>query len=131
PTNTWRRGTATAFAGAALTGLLDRDSLIEVADQRWETADGQPLVVANMHGSFDRSRAMWALALDRLDEAERLVRRALEWCVRERLPVEEGRCHQLLADVLRRKGEGDEARSHLDAASARFQTSGARTPLGR
>ena len=72
---------------------------------------------------------MWALALDRLDEAERLARRGLEWCVRERCPVEEGRCHQLLADVLRRKGDTIEARAHLDAASALFQRHGARLYL--
>lgn len=46
-----------------------------------------------------------------------------------RCPVEEGRCHQLLADVLRRKSDDLEAACHLDAATTLFQRHGARLYL--
>jgi len=125
----WARASVAGWSDEALLTVLDREELERLADQRWETEDGVPLVTAGMFGSFDRTRAMWALALDRLDEAERLARRGLEWCERERCPVEAGRCHQLLADVLRRKGDTAEARRHLDAASTLFQRYDARLYL--
>jgi hypothetical protein len=125
----WNRAAIAAWCGEALPAMLDRGALEKLADWAWETEAGTPRVIAGMFGSFDRVRAMWALALDRLGEAERLARRGLEWCERERCPVEAGRCHQLLADVLRRKGSTLEARAHLDAASALFQRHGARLYL--
>ena len=60
--------------------------------------------------------------IHRLD-AKQLARRALEWC-----PVEEGRRHQLLAGVLRRKGDELQA-ARLDAATTLFQRHGARLYL--
>ena len=113
----------------ALPDLVDSATLATIADRGWDRNDGEPLYRGSIFGSFDRLRARWALALDRLEEAERLARRGLEWCERERLPVEEGRCHQLLAEVLRRKGDDLEAARHLDAATALFQRHGARLYL--
>ena len=113
----------------ALPDLVDSATLAAIADRQWDRDDGEPLLRGSQLGSFDRLRARWALALDRVEEAERLVRRGLEWCERERLPVEEGRCHQLLAEVLRRTGDDIEAARHLDAATALFSRYGARLYL--
>lgn len=55
--------------------------------------------------------------------------REAAWTQRERLPLEEGRCHLLLSDVLREQGETLEAAHHLDAAGDIFQRTGARLYL--
>ena len=64
-----------------------------------------------------------------LDEAEQHFRTGLEWASRPdvRFVVDEGRCHQGLAEVAERRGDIEAARTHLDAAGALFaQHGGAR-----
>src|SRR5690606_26286344 len=60
-----------------------------------------------------RARGCLALRLDLLDEAERHFRTGLEWCERERCPVEAGRCHQGLAEVAEHRGDHALAMQHL------------------
>lgn len=116
------------MADEALPAHATSSSLQVIADMPWEHAR-RPIIVSTPLGNFDRTRASWALALGRLDEARRLVERGLEWCQRERLPVEEGRCHLLLSDVLREQDETREAARHLDAAGELFRRTGARLYL--
>jgi DNA-binding CsgD family transcriptional regulator len=67
----------------------------------------------------------WALVLGMDEDAERLFADALEWCERERGPIEAGRCHQGLAEVAVRQGDAAEALERLDAAAALFERHGA------
>ncbi len=66
-----------------------------------------------------------------IEKAEEYFRIALEWCERERCPVEAGRCLLGLAEVAERRGETREALAHLDRAIALFQQHGARLYLDR
>jgi len=66
-----------------------------------------------------------------VDEAAEHYQRSLEWCERERLPIEAGRCLQGLAEVADRRGERAEALQLLDRAAALFQQHGARLYLDR
>ncbi len=68
-------------------------------------------------------------ALDEVEEAERLARAGVVWTQWERCPVEEGRCHQLLAMIFERRGEAREAAVELDAAGDLFSATGARLYL--
>jgi tetratricopeptide (TPR) repeat protein len=70
-----------------------------------------------------------ALHLAEVDEAESWYLDALEWCQRERCPIEAGRCHQGLAEVAERRGDLDAAREHLDAAGELFARHGAKLYL--
>jgi class 3 adenylate cyclase len=72
-----------------------------------------------------------ALRLGQIDEAERCLREALEFCERERLPIEAGRCLQSLAEVAERRGDRAEALSLLDRAAALFREHGAKLYLDR
>ena len=67
-----------------------------------------------------------------LDEAEQHFRTGLEWASRPdvRFIVDQGRCHQGLAEVAERRGDIEAARAHLDAAGELFaQHGGARLYL--
>ena len=75
---------------------------------------------ATLLGSPDHFRGNLALRLDLVDEAEQHFRTGLEWCERERCPIEAGRCHEGLAEVAERRGALEAAREHLDAAGALF-----------
>jgi len=79
------------------------------------------------------ARCRGAILLDRghTDEAEQHFRAGLEWCERERCPVEAGRCLQGLAEVAERRGSTAEALQHLDRAAALFQEYGAKLYLNR
>jgi hypothetical protein len=64
-----------------------------------------------------------------LDEAEQHFRTGLEWCERERSPIEAGRCHRGLAAVAERRGDHALAMQHLDAAGELFSRQGAKLDL--
>ena len=117
-----------ATADDAFTRFADPAELRNRLEQFRRFDDTVP-VKATTYGSFDRTRATWAIALEEFEEAEGLARAGLEWTQRERCPVEEGRCHQLLADLLERRGEEREAAMHLDAAGDLFSEHGARLYL--
>lgn len=96
-------------------------SYAENEDDRFRVAPGAR--------SFDVIKGALALSLDLVDEAEQHYRSGLEWCERERCPVEAGRCHQGLAEVAERRGDLDAAREHLDAAGELFSQYGAKLYL--
>ncbi|MEZ4552302.1 MAG: protein kinase [Dehalococcoidia bacterium] len=125
--DTGQAGHVVAHADDAFTRFAPREVIEDWVERPWDEA-ATPARATGL-GSFERTRASWALALERLDEARRLAERGLEWCQRERLPVEEGRCHLLLSDVLREHGETREAARHLDAAGELFRRTGARLYL--
>ena len=79
--------------------------------------------------SLDVARGEAALALDLVDEAEHHFRTGLEWCERERCPVEVGRNLQGLAEVAERRGERERAMEHLDRAGELFSRHGAKLYL--
>jgi predicted ATPase len=72
-----------------------------------------------------------ALRLDQLEDAERLFRAGLDWCERERCPVEAGRCLAGLADVAERRSDRAGALSLLDRAAALFRQHSATLYLDR
>jgi tetratricopeptide (TPR) repeat protein len=72
-----------------------------------------------------------ALGLDQLEDAELRYRAGLEWCERERCPIEAGRCLAGLAEVAERRGDRAEALSLLDRAAALFRQHGAKLYLDR
>ena len=77
-------------------------------------------------------RGALALRFGDLDAAEQHFRTGLEWASRPdvRFIVDQGRCHQGLAEVAERRGDLEAARAHLDAAGALFaQHGGARLYL--
>jgi hypothetical protein len=79
---------------------------------------------------LDVVRGQLALRLERpLEEAEQHFRIGLEWCERERCPVEAGRCLQGLAVVAERRGDTAAAMQHLDAAGELFARYGAKLYL--
>jgi class 3 adenylate cyclase len=78
-----------------------------------------------------RVYASVALSLDQLEDAEAHYRAGLEWCERERCPVEAGRCLAGLAEVAERRGDRAEALSLLDRAAAPFREHGAKLYLDR
>jgi class 3 adenylate cyclase len=103
-------------------------------------ADDEYLRAANQYrdpsGYFDptgrsgnRVRAALKLHLGLIDEAEERFRRALEWCERERCPIEAGRCLQGLAEVAERRGNTAEAMRLLDQAGELFRQHGAKLYL--
>ena len=63
---------------------------------------------------MDKVRGQFAFRLDLIDEAERHFTAGLEWCQRERCPVEAGRCHQGLSEVAERRAEHEQAIEYLD-----------------
>ena len=78
---------------------------------------------------MDKVRGQFALRLDLIDEAEQHFRTGLEWCERERCPVEAGRCLQGLAELAERRGEHLEAMEQLDRAGELFSRHGAKLYL--
>ena len=79
--------------------------------------------------SVRRNAGMVFAHRGRIDEAEQQFQTGLEWCQRERCPVEAGRCLQGLADVAERRGNTAEALQHLDRAGELFQQHGAKLYL--
>ncbi len=82
-----------------------------------------------VRGSWDRLGAVVYLLRGLVDDAERLLRAGLEWCERERCPIEAGRCLQGLAGVAERRGQRRLALQHLERAAALFEQYGAKLYL--
>ena len=103
------------------------ESLVRAVSARL-IADGTRASSWGAH-SVDHLLGRLALSLGEVDEAERHFRTGLEWCERERCPIEGGRNLQGLAEVEQRRGDLEEAREHLDAAGALFSRHGAKLYL--
>ena len=115
-----------AMAADALTALAGATTLRSYYGE----ICGWPLMRASSLGQgMDNVRGQFALRLDLADEAEQHFRTGLEWCERERCPVEAGRCHQGLAEVAERQGDHALATQHLDAAGELFSQHGAKLYL--
>ncbi|MBM4414948.1 MAG: hypothetical protein FJ035_01480 [Chloroflexi bacterium] len=122
-------GTSTALShlldatAVTLASPTERDALRVIVQEQpgWCAARmiWWPLCMQRVYGD-------WAVALDMLDDAERLHRDALAWCERERCPIEAGRYHRGLADVAERRGQHAETMQHLDAAGELFARHGAK-----
>ncbi|MCH7512171.1 MAG: hypothetical protein IIB19_07390, partial [Chloroflexi bacterium] len=110
--------------------VLGDDELVQSVYERavqWESVRSGPY----SSQGIDHILGALALRLDSVDEAEQHYRTGLEWCERERCPVEAGRCLQGLAEVAERRGNTAEALPLLDRAAALFQEHGAKLYLGR
>jgi hypothetical protein len=81
--------------------------------------------------SPDDLRGRLCLSLDRVDEAEQHFRTGLEWASRPdvRFVIDQGRCHQGLAEVAERRSDQALAMEHLDAAGDLFARYGAKLYL--
>ena len=121
------------YLDEALPHLAD-DAFIEAVAQnltRWQDTP-TPAMYDTLGGtSSQRVYADVLLHRGLVDEAAEAYRRSLEWCERERLPIETGRCLQGLAEVAERRGDRAEALQNLDRAAALFQQHGARLYLNR
>ena len=67
-----------------------------------------------------------ALAAGDFELAESSLTEGLDWCIRERCPIEEGRCRQALAELAEKRGDHATATEHLDRAAELFQRYGAK-----
>ncbi|MCH8228579.1 MAG: VWA domain-containing protein, partial [Proteobacteria bacterium] len=97
--------------------VLGDDELVQSVYERavqWESVRSGPY----SSQGIDHILGALALRLDSVDEAEQHYRTGLEWCERERCPVEAGRCLQGLAAVAERRGNTAEALPLLDRAAA-------------
>ncbi|HVA19635.1 MAG TPA: protein kinase [Solirubrobacteraceae bacterium] len=114
-------------------GFVD-DALAALAGEAfvrrvYEAGENRGSLRSTPGGSFDRSRGSLALRLGLIDDAGRHFLTGLEWCERERCPVEAGRCLQGLAEVAERRGEHALAREYLDRAADLFSEHGAKLYL--
>ncbi|MGI8550097.1 MAG: tetratricopeptide repeat protein, partial [Dehalococcoidia bacterium] len=107
-----------AFLAAAAVFLQRR----EAAGLRWNCQRGT-------FESYQRQSAMVHLWCGHLEEAQSGLLEALDWCERERCPVEAGRCLQGLAEVAERRGQRQEALGYLERAAALFEQYGAKLYL--
>jgi len=105
--------------------------LTSPADIAWgyDFLNSTPVARMSPQGSIDYLRGFLALLVDREDEAEQHFRTGVEFCERERCPIEAGLCHQGLAEVAERRGDLEAAREHLDAAGELFAQWGAKRYL--
>jgi hypothetical protein len=113
-----------AAAGALI--ALGSDDAIRA---RYESYKASPWMRGSWTGSVDRVRGQLALRLGLVDEAAEWFGLGLEWCERERCPVEAGRCLQGLAEVAERRGDHPAAMALLDRAGALFSQHGAKLYL--
>jgi len=140
----WVAWEAPLYEGVAIDwgglGALD-ETLTQIGDttllqavDAYRRAD--PLVPQTNYLSFtgrsmQRIYAGVALCLDQLEDAEKLFSAGLEWCERERCPIEAGRCLHGLAEVAERRGNAAEALSLFDRAAVLFRQHGAKLYLDR
>jgi class 3 adenylate cyclase len=80
---------------------------------------------------LDRVRGALALRLGLADDAEHHFSAGLEWCERERCPIEAGRCLQGLAEVAGRRGDQIAAIAYLNRAALAFSGIEAQFFLGQ
>ncbi len=121
----WRRTTdivgfgvfMASIAGTSAAALADEET---VRDLYAAMVTASRARVAWSSGA-DEIRGALALRLDLVDEAEQHYRTGIEWAEREGAPVEAAKCVQSLAEVAIKRGNTDEAREHLDAASKVFE----------
>ncbi|MBN9493048.1 hypothetical protein J0H33_06835 [bacterium] len=73
-----------------------------------------------------RLRGELALAAGDLELAESSLMDGLDWCIRERCPVEEGRVRQALAELAEKRSDHAAAVEQLDRAGELFQQFGAK-----
>jgi hypothetical protein len=67
-----------------------------------------------------------ALACGDFELAESSLTEALDWCIGERCPVEEGRVRQALAELAEKRSDHAAAVEQLDRAGELFQQFGAK-----
>jgi tetratricopeptide (TPR) repeat protein len=132
----WREGyevdsgwTAAAVLGSiddAPIALADRELLTELLE-RYERFE--QFRYTSYGTSPDYARGAMALALDRIDDAERWFNTGLEWASKWDLDTFIGRNHYGLAEVAERRDDLDLAMQHLDAAGELFAKRGAKLYL--
>jgi tetratricopeptide (TPR) repeat protein len=115
------RGGSLAAASDVLPVLAHNDVLERISEylaaypalRYWPTVGG---------AGPDHLRGAIALRLERADAAEQHFRTGFEWASRPdvRFWLDEGRCHQGLAEVAERRGDHALAMQHLDAAGELF-----------
>jgi predicted ATPase/DNA-binding CsgD family transcriptional regulator len=103
----------------------------EAIHAMYERYSARPGMRATSTGSVDRIRGQLALRLGLVDEAAEWFRFGLEWCERERCPVEAGLCLLGVANVAEHRGNHAEAITLFDRASALFSQYGAKGYLDR
>ena len=124
-------GGGTLSAGelsGSLVQLLSDETLAQAYDALTTGSRKQQRLGEGGRG-FDYVRGLLALRLGRVEDAEQHFEDGLEWCERERCPVEAGRNLQGLAEVAERRGERAQALEYLDRAGELFSQHGAKLYL--
>ena len=125
---------------ATVLGMLPlaANALVELADEPRSKAVAEylndfPKLRSTPRGDVnpDWLRGCLALRLDQIDEAQQHFNTGLEWASRPdvRFVIDQGRCHQGLADVAELRGDHATAMQHLDAAGALFSQYGTKLYL--
>ena len=70
------------------------------------------------------------VAADGKREATQMYQQAIDWLEEQRLPIEAADARLVYANVLRRLGRAEEARTQLEAARETFESRGATGPVG-
>ncbi|HYM14988.1 MAG TPA: protein kinase [Dehalococcoidia bacterium] len=122
-------GTGIAFLGEALPQLAN-EVFLQAAQNAW-LLRAHGMFVTPSPFSTPRILADLELACGRIDHAANRYQAGLDWCERERCPIEAGRCLQGLAEVAIVRGDRAGALQLLDRAAALFQTHSARLYLDR
>lgn len=123
----WNQVPSLGGAGPAFADEGERAALVRIVQSE---PDITATRVAGATGwCAQRVYGDWAVAFDMPADAERLYHDALEWCLRERCPIEGGRCHQGLAAIAARNRDTTAAFEHLDRAGDLFRKHGAKLYL--
>ncbi len=106
-------------------GLADECFIALAKDEEIEQMYGRLMAhhwmrTAGDFRQLDRIRGALALRLGREGEAAAHFQAGLDWCERERCPIEAGRCLQGLAETARRAGDGAGALAFLNRAALSF-----------
>ena len=117
------------YAANALVELADEPRANAVAEYLNEFPNLRSTVWGDVNP--DWLRGCLALRLDQIDETEQHFNTGLEWASRPdvRFVIDQGRCHQGLADVAELRGDHATAMQHLDAAGALFSQYGTKLYL--
>jgi tetratricopeptide (TPR) repeat protein len=122
----WTSVVALAAIDDAPVALADRDLLMELLE-RYERF--QHFRNDSSGTGPDYARGAMAIALDRVDDAERWFNTGLEWASKWGLDTIIGRNRFGLAEVAERRGDQALAMQHLDAAGGLFAKRGAKLYL--